>query len=69
MVFSAFVACTNLTDIFIPECVTEIGDYYSSRCTSLTNIVIPDNVTKIGIYAFFGCSSLKSITIYKGSDG
>ena len=52
-----------VTELVIPDSVTEIGGSAFYNCKSLTSVVIPDSVTKIGSYAFYGCSSLTSVTI------
>ena len=52
-----------VTDLVIPNSVTNIGDYVFYGCRSLTSITIPDSVTSIGNSAFEYCSSLASITI------
>mgnify|MGYP003324004749 CR=1 FL=1 len=59
----AFIACTSLTSITVPNSVTSIGRDAFSECTSLSSITIPDSVTSIGDYALSECSSLTSITI------
>ena len=59
----AFLRCTSLTNITIPEGVTSIGAGAFQFCTSLTSITIPDTVTSIGTAAFLRCTSLTSITI------
>ncbi len=49
---NAFVNCTNLTDITIPNCVTSIGRCAFYRCTKLTSLTLPDSLTTIGDSAF-----------------
>ncbi|MBE6197525.1 MAG: hypothetical protein E7141_02475 [Rikenellaceae bacterium] len=53
----------EITELVIPDSVTEIGYGAFSRCTSLTSVTISDSVTNIGVYAFRSCTSLTSITI------
>lgn len=60
---SAFLNCTGLTSVIIPDSVISIGHATFIGCSSLTSITIPDSVTSIGASAFSGCSSLTSITI------
>ncbi len=59
----AFVYCTSLTSITIPNSVTSIGNNAFYHCYSLASITIPNSVTSIGVAAFCNCSSLTSITI------
>ncbi len=61
--YEAFLGCTRLTRVTIPDSVTRIGGSAFSGCTGLTSITIPDSVTSIGGSAFSGCTSLTSITI------
>ncbi len=61
--------CLNgelVTDIVIPDTVTQIKDYAFYGCKSLTNVKIGSGVTSIGAYAFRECSSLENVTIPYG---
>ena len=59
----AFILCTELTSITIPNSVISIGSLAMGRCTGLTRIIIPDSVTNIGSNAFNSCAGLTSIMI------
>lgn len=54
----AFLDCSSLTSISIPEGVISIGYAAFSGCNGLTSITIPESVPngKIGKYAFSGCT-------------
>ena len=49
---SAFLRCTSLTSITLPDSVTSIGDGAFDAGGGLTSITIPDGVTSIGDSAF-----------------
>ena len=52
-----------ITDLVIPDGVTEISRAAFRGCANLTSVTIPDSVTKIGADAFVGCSILTNIYI------
>ena len=52
-----------VTELVIPEDVTEIKFNVFYGCKSITSIVIPNSVTSIGADAFEDCSGLTSIEI------
>ncbi len=56
----------EVTDLVIPEGVTNIPDHLFHKCKALTSVVIPDSVIHIGESAFAYCSSLESITFGDG---
>ena len=58
----AFLECSNLKSITIPNSVTSIREH-AFRYSSLTSVTIPNSVTTIGERAFQYCSSLTSVTI------
>ncbi len=50
-----------LTNLIIPESVTNIGDFTFYGCNNLTSITIHEKVTSIGKAAFAYCSNLEEI--------
>ena len=58
----AFIGCSGLTSISIPNSITSIGQEAFSGCSGLTSISIPNSVTSIGLGAFRSCSFV-SVTI------
>ena len=59
----AFLGCSGLTSVTIPNSVTSIGQGAFRDCSGLTSVTIPNSVTSIGQSAFYGCSGLTSVTI------
>lgn len=62
----AFINCTSLTEIALPEGIPTIGTYTFSGCSNLTAITIPASVTSIEASAFTLCYRLATIN-YRGS--
>lgn len=58
---SAFVDCTTLKSIHIPNSVTTIASRAFSGCTALEDANIPYRVSRIEEMTFYGCSSLQAI--------
>ena len=48
----AFMGCTGITSVIIPDTVTTLGEGAFSRCTNLAEITIPDSVTYTGTGVF-----------------
>ena len=59
----AFMECTNISSVTIPNSVTSIENATFEGCTRLISITIPNSVTSIGAGAFEDCKNLPSITI------
>ncbi len=50
-----------ITELVIPEGITEIGDYAFVYCTDIVSIKMPNSIASIGDSAFSGCSSVSNI--------
>ena len=53
----------EITNLEIPEGITDIKQYAFRGCSGLTSVTIPEGVTNIGIDAFYECTGLTSVTI------
>lgn len=53
----------TLTEITIPDYITNIRYNAFTNCNKLQTVTIGNNIKKIGAYAFSDCSALKNITI------
>ena len=51
-----------VSELVVPESVTNISEYAFYRCSSLTAVTITQNVESIGNSAFYGCSNIEKIT-------
>ena len=58
----AFLGCTNLTQITIPDSVTEIGEFAFQDCTGLTDVTLPNEIQVLN-HTFEGCTGLKHIKL------
>lgn len=58
----AFYMCESLTEVTIPEGVTDIGDK-SFYCSGVTAVSIPGSVARIGAEAFGECFRLAELAI------
>ena len=62
---NAFLGCTSLTNITLPDGIARIGERAFEGCDP-TSLMIPDSVTNIGSGAFVACRRLTSVTIGEG---
>lgn len=59
----AFMNCTNIAEINLPDSIEQIGTDAFSQCKALQNIYLSENVEVIGPSAFSGCSSLTEVRL------
>ena len=59
----AFLNCSMIQELVIPESVTEIGAYAFQGCRDLGSITLPDTISKIDSYTFAYCRNLETIEI------
>ena len=52
-----------VTDLVLPDGITEIKGYAFCGGTCLKSVTIPESVTSIGEYAFYGCDNLGAVYI------
>jgi len=63
----AFFENTAITEIVIPNGVSEIGYEAFMSCTALQCITVPDSVEAIRNHAFDGCNALTTINVNEGT--
>jgi hypothetical protein len=64
--YAAFIQCSNLSNITIPERVKNIGSFAFHSCDNINNVIIPASVTSIEDGAFYGNTNLTQIS-FKGT--
>ena len=52
----AFMGCSNLSSMTLPEGIEEIGDYAFSECNFNGDIILPDGLERIDNYVFSSCT-------------
>ena len=59
----AFMKCSSIRSIELPNSVTSIGDFTFMECSSLVSIELPNSVTSIGVQAFDSCYNLANVVL------
>lgn len=59
----AFIKCTSLKSVSMPESMTWIGDSAFAGCTGLKQVEISPNLTAIGSKSFYSCNGLTSVVV------
>ena len=58
---NAFMGCTHLTGIVIPNTIKRIEAFVFSGCSSLCSVILPDRIEYISDYAFSKCKALNPV--------
>ena len=59
----AFIKCTSLKSVSMPESMTWIGDSAFAGCTGLKQVEFSPNLTTIGPNSFYSCNGLTSVVV------
>lgn len=59
--YNLYIGDKLLTDVIIPDTVTQIGLNAFGNCDSITTVSIPEGVSVIRTHAFAYCSNLKTV--------
>lgn len=62
----AFMSCSSMASIDLPEGLERIGDSAFGGCSWLNAVAIPGSVTKLGEFAFNFCKGLISVEFSDG---
>lgn len=62
----AFVNCSELTSVTMPDSMESVGDKAFYNCYKLSDITLSKNITEIEGFAFCNCRNLKGIRIPDG---
>lgn len=60
---TAFMNCTNIAEINLPDSIEQIGTDAFFQCKALQNIYLSENIEIIGSSAFSNCSSLMEVRL------
>lgn len=60
---NAFVNCTLLTTILLPNSILNIDAHAFSYCSNLTAMTLPKNLKTLGAYAFANCTNMTNLVI------
>ena len=61
---AAFYGCSQLTNVQIPNSVSNIGYKAFSGCSAITTLSIPSSVTNMDAFVFQRCQSLQSLSLH-----
>ena len=53
----------DVTNLFVADSVTTLGDYTFYACSALKEVKIPESVTNLGTNTFYECQGLTTVTL------
>ena len=59
----SFYDCEQLTEVSLPDSLTEIGPVAFAYCSKLDGLTLANNITKIGDLALFTCTGISEMVI------
>ena len=62
----AFAVCDQLTEITLPDCLSNVGNYTFEQCTALTTANLPASLTDVPTGMFYRCRALSNLTVPDG---
>jgi|GEM_PF-1790991 len=60
---AAFLDCSHIKSLIIPDTVYYIGPYAFKGCRELSAVTLPDHLNYLGDSAFCGCHALESVSL------
>lgn len=61
--YEAFIGCSKIAGITIPDGILDIGDRAFAACSSMRELVIPSTVTNVGMEVISSCDTLADLRI------
>lgn len=62
----AFMDCSHITSITLPDSLVRIGEQAFSGCAGLTEFSLPQGVTELSVGSFMGCTELRELSFPQG---
>lgn len=60
---AAFIGCSKITSISLPNTIQKIGDWAFYDCCNLKEIIVPYGVSSIGFRSFDACANLETVVL------
>lgn len=60
---NAFKGCTEITSVYIPDCVVDMYESAFEGCTGLKSVRFPNGAMEMSDRVFYGCTSLEEVDL------